>query len=59
VRSPVTSTDRSLNRLAMASLDPDDGLSRRATGAGVLVMGKGDAGMQLLNPQALEPPDSP
>jgi hypothetical protein len=55
----VTSTDRSLNRLAMASLDPDDGLSRRATGAGVLVMGKGDAGMQLLNPQALEPPDSP
>lgn len=38
----------------LASRYPDDGVIRRATGAGVLVMGMGDDAMQVRNPQALD-----
>ena len=37
----------------LASLHPDDGVVRRATRAGVLVMGMGEETMQILNPEAV------
>ncbi|WP_295878474.1 hypothetical protein [uncultured Thiohalocapsa sp.] len=37
----------------LASLYPDDSVVRRATAAGVLVMGMGDDAMQVMNPDAL------
>ncbi|MGA7979405.1 MAG: hypothetical protein WCA32_04165 [Chromatiaceae bacterium] len=38
----------------LASLSPDEGVVRRATCKGVLVMGMGDETMEVLNPNALE-----
>lgn len=39
----------------LANLSPDEGVVRRATRKGVLVMGMGDEAMQVLNPEALDP----
>ena len=39
----------------LASLYPDDGVIRRATRKGILVMGMGDETMQVLNPEAVDP----
>lgn len=41
----------------LATLYPDDSVIRRATAAGVLVMGMGDEAMQVMNPDALETRD--
>lgn len=38
----------------LATLYPDDSVVRRATAAGVLVLGMGDEAMQVVNPEALE-----
>lgn len=38
----------------LASLYPDDSIIRRATKAGVLVMGMGDEAMTVMNPEALK-----
>jgi hypothetical protein len=41
----------------LASLYPDPSVVRRASAAGILVMGMGDDAMQVLNPEALEARD--
>ena len=38
----------------LASLYPDDSIIRRATQAGVFVMGMGDEAMTVMNPEALK-----
>jgi hypothetical protein len=40
----------------LASLYPDPSVVRRASAAGILVMGMGDDAMQVLNPEALDIP---